>query len=207
VLSGDGTTYVLSGFNLQIINGAGDTSIPNGLGNLIIGYNDLRGSGDNRTGSHNLIVGDQQNFSSTAGILGGSFNEIDSPYESITGGTGNMASGFWASIAGGVGNLVAADYSAIAGGTGNQTVIGSLYSSVLGGNSNVASAEYASVLGGQFNQAQGQGSSVTGGTFNLAVGDNSSVGGGSAVVQINPLGWSAGSMGTTNYIMGNFSSP
>ena len=46
--------------NLHVVSGVGNTnSTPNGLGNVIIGYNELRtGSGavNKRTGSHNLIV-------------------------------------------------------------------------------------------------------------------------------------------------------
>jgi len=48
----------------------------NGLGNLIIGYNELRGSGDNRIGSHNLILGSKNNFASYGGMVAGTLNDI-----------------------------------------------------------------------------------------------------------------------------------
>ena len=43
-----------SGVNVHVVNGTGTTDgTVNGLGNLIVGYNELRGTGDARTGSHN----------------------------------------------------------------------------------------------------------------------------------------------------------
>jgi hypothetical protein len=67
---GAANEVVITGANLRIVNGLGTTDctderilpIPdchsNGLGNLIVGYNELRlEGGDNRTGSHNVVVG------------------------------------------------------------------------------------------------------------------------------------------------------
>lgn len=48
----------LSGANVYIDNGDGDTYRGNGLGNLILGYNSGTGGAVDRTGSHNLVVGD-----------------------------------------------------------------------------------------------------------------------------------------------------
>jgi hypothetical protein len=69
---------ILSGVNLHIVNGLGrtdcgepDTPVPdcpNGLGNLIVGYNEPRGFGEDiRTGSHNVVVGQEHNFSRFGG--------------------------------------------------------------------------------------------------------------------------------------------
>jgi hypothetical protein len=47
---------VITGANLRIVNGLGNTATTNGLGNLIVGYNESRNSPDFpdvRTGSHN----------------------------------------------------------------------------------------------------------------------------------------------------------
>jgi hypothetical protein len=42
---------------VHIVDGTGDTDGPvNGLGNLIVGYD--ADFGDTRTGSHNLVLGD-----------------------------------------------------------------------------------------------------------------------------------------------------
>ena len=58
---------VISGANLRIVNGLGATDTTNGVGNLIVGYNDARRRShlpNVRTGSHNVVVGRQHNFSS-----------------------------------------------------------------------------------------------------------------------------------------------
>src|SRR5205823_2986212 len=72
---------VITGANLRIVNGLGDTQTTNGLGNVIVGYNERRqdfpncsGSTDplctdTRTGSHNVVVGRAQNFASFGGLV------------------------------------------------------------------------------------------------------------------------------------------
>jgi hypothetical protein len=46
---------VITGANLRIVNGLGTTDTANGLGNLIVGYNEPRGfQPEVRTGSHNV---------------------------------------------------------------------------------------------------------------------------------------------------------
>ena len=66
--NGAGIDLRLSGANLCIVNGLGATDSMNGLGNLIVGYQELRnasvindpgpgGGPDVRTGSHNIVVG------------------------------------------------------------------------------------------------------------------------------------------------------
>src|SRR5215510_10663472 len=55
---GAANEVVISGANLRIVNGLGSTETTNGLGNLIVGYNEPRGfEPDRRTGSHNVVVG------------------------------------------------------------------------------------------------------------------------------------------------------
>lgn len=45
--------------NLQVINGEGATAdTANGLGNLIVGYNEDTDVPSDRSGSHNLVVGE-----------------------------------------------------------------------------------------------------------------------------------------------------
>src|SRR4029434_14516 len=74
---------VITGANLRIVNGLGTTDTTNGLGNLIVGYNELRNNiccpplpPDNRTGSHNIVVGKQHNFSSFGGLVVGVLTEL-----------------------------------------------------------------------------------------------------------------------------------
>jgi hypothetical protein len=58
-----GADIIISGANLNIVNGGGSTQTANGLGNLILGYNEARGGGaDFRSGSHNLVIGQQSNY-------------------------------------------------------------------------------------------------------------------------------------------------
>ena len=46
-------TVQLSGVNFRIVDGSHTTGgAPTGVGNLLVGYNEVRGSGDDRTGSH-----------------------------------------------------------------------------------------------------------------------------------------------------------
>jgi hypothetical protein len=75
-----GNDLFINGANLHLTNGTGATETANGLGNLIIGYNELRGAGDDRSGSHNLVVGIRNNYSSYGGLVGGAQAAISAPY-------------------------------------------------------------------------------------------------------------------------------
>jgi hypothetical protein len=103
---------VITGANLRIINGLGQTDCgpqdhpipdcPNGLGNLIVGYNEPReGEENRRTGSHHVVVGPQHNFSSVGGLVVGRQNEIRGAFASVSGGVRNTAAGEHASVSGG----------------------------------------------------------------------------------------------------------
>ncbi len=101
-LGGFVRTARISGINVQIVNDSGTTDgAVDGLGNLIVGYNELRGLGDDRTGSHNLIVGDEHNYSSYGGLVAGHFNTISGLFASVSGGRSNTASGQYSSVSGG----------------------------------------------------------------------------------------------------------
>ena len=191
-VSRNGNDLYIDGANLHVRDGSGDTEGPtNGLGNLIIGYNELRGSMDNRTGSHNLILGRENNYGSYGGIVAGSHNEISGPYSSVSGGWYNKASGLWSSVSGGGENTASGPYSSVSGGSGNtasgwqSSVSGGggntasdEDSAVSGGNDNTASGPFSSVSGGVWNRASGLWSSVSGGNNNIASGNVSSVSGG-----------------------------
>ena len=189
------TTF--SGCNVYVQNGLGatsgnpkdpgnpDTAVTNGLGNLIIGYNQaghlkmdfntgLLVPNDVRTGSHNLILGDKNNYSSFGGLVAGQFNAVSGSYAAVVGGSGGEASGYCATVSGGL--------------------------------DNIASGSSASVSGGAANVATGQFASVSGGINNFAGNTYASVSGGIAITQSARAGWSAGSLGTQT-ITGNFLSP
>src|SRR5262245_18401099 len=87
-VSVSGNDMVLSGANLYVNDGSVNTDGPvNGLGNLVIGYNEMRGSGDDRSGSHNLVVGSRNNYSSYGGLVGGREAETSTPFSIATRGT------------------------------------------------------------------------------------------------------------------------
>jgi hypothetical protein len=143
----------------------------NGLGNLIVGYNESRvvfGGTDDRTGSHNVVVGEFNNFSSFGGLVVGGFNEISGQFASVSGGTANTASGFGSSVSGGSANTASGDFSSVSGGAGNTA--SGFFSSVSGGLNNKASGNIASVSGGDENTASGDVSSVSGGSNRTAPG-------------------------------------
>ncbi|MCP4138389.1 MAG: hypothetical protein GY754_45930, partial [bacterium] len=101
-VSRTGDTIIFSGVNVQIVNGTGSTAGEvNGLGNLFIGYNEHRTYGNERTGSHNLVVGQLNNFSSYGGIVTGYYNSISGWYSCISGGSYNRAEGHFSGVGGG----------------------------------------------------------------------------------------------------------
>jgi hypothetical protein len=183
----------LTGANLHIRNGLGRTECgelggepitdcPNGLGNLIVGYNELRrppviedeskaASSENlnvRTGSHNVVVGAEHNFSRFGGLVVGLRNEISGDFASVSGGVNNTASGFFAAASGGLFNTASGESSVVSGGEAN-TASGFL-SVVSGGSSNAASGANSVVIGGNVNTASGEGAVVSGGSGNMANG-------------------------------------
>lgn len=189
-LSVSGTDLIITGVNVHLVSGSGSTSdgtvdsgsqpVPgktlSGLGNLIIGYDapDPAKAGG-RTGSHNLIVGDRNSYSSFGGLEAGEENAISAPYASVSGGYGNIAGGGASSVSGGYANKATGGASSISGGYGNLTNGGA-----------------ASVSGGYGNTASGGASAVGGGYDNKALGGASSVSGGKGRTVSKGSGWAAG---------------
>lgn len=187
-----GNEITFSGVNVHVVNGTGTTDgTVNGLGNLIVGYNELRGTGDVRTGSHNIVVGQGNNYSSYGGLVAGKNNAVTAEYSSVSGGFWNTASGAASSVSGGTYNTAIGGFASVSGGNHNTashnsaSVSGGSYntasaanSSVSGGADNTASGSAASVGGGSQNTASGVGASVSGGRHNIASGERSFAGGG-----------------------------
>ena len=160
-----------SGANVHINNGASWSAI-NGLGNLVVGYDGVRAdtvephcsvnAHDNqmdceaalggvwavnhKTGSHNIVLGMEHNYSSREGLLAGFRNSTTAQSASVTGGSGNLAGRFNASILGGTSNVASGPSSTVSGGYLN--VAATTGSSVSGGRDNGASGSYATVSGG-----------------------------------------------------------
>ena len=220
-------TIRFTGVNLQVVNGLGVTwgneaarndfmaedndfgrHRVNGSGNIIVGYQELRGNdGDEdtsdenlRTGSHNLVVGSQNNYSFWGSQVVGNRNSVAGVFATVGGGTHNVADGEGATVSGGVANFALGTSTTVSGGEFNDavengaTVSGGLvntasgYASVAGGGEyNVASGEVSVVSGGggvdgdgnSFgNEASGLGSTISGGGGNNAQGQGSVVSGG-----------------------------
>ena len=92
----------ITGANLRLLNGLGATETTNGMGNLLVGYPEPRDDGERRqTGSHNVVVGKEHQFSSFGGLVVGLQNEIHGPFASVSGGVRNTAAGAHAAVSGG----------------------------------------------------------------------------------------------------------
>lgn len=200
-------TIRFSGVNVQVVNGENKEASVNGEGNLVLGYDETGISGTGlcstfvppppatQTGSHNLILGSEQSFTSYGGIDAGTCNTISGPWATVLGGDLNTANGGerygGASVGGGKSNTATGEWSWIGGGESNHT-IGGINSisggsentteeygepSILGGKRNTASGTGATIDGGELNNAT-QGAWIGGGQENTASGEQASVAGG-----------------------------
>ena len=184
---------VITGANLRIVNGLGTTDTVNGVGNLIVGYNEPRADGATvQTGSHNIVGGQFNNFSSFGGLVVGSSNEISGAVAAVSGGSSHIASGNFSSISGGVGNRAEGEGSAVSAGQGNRAT--GIFASISGGFGGRADGALSSISGGFGNMATGTASSVSGGEANTASGDESSVTGGHNRVAPGDFDWVAGGL-------------
>ena len=128
---GANTLLTISAVNVQIVSGLGSTSEGtvdangnsilgkslSGLGNLIIGYNASGNlSGDMRTGSHNLVLGDQNSYKSFGGLIAGQNSTVSGYYASVSGGLSNTASGPYTSVSGGYSNTASGRAASVSGG-------------------------------------------------------------------------------------------
>jgi hypothetical protein len=181
-----GPNITFRGANIHIVSGSGATDdnlshggTLTGLGNLIIGYDELlTAQVAGRSGSHNLVIGMFHTFTSSAfgGLVAGELNTISAEAASVSGGENNSASGPAASVSGGFGNDARGGNASVSGGENNSASGGE--ASVSGGFGNDARGGDVSISGGQHNVANGTFSSVSGGQFNLAGGFSASVTGG-----------------------------
>ena len=173
-----GKDIVFTGVNVHVRNGTGTTDgTTNGLGNLIVGYNeDAVSPTATRTGSHNLVVGPEHSYSSYGGFLAGYQNTVSERYASVSGGYGNIASGDYASISGGYINEANSNYSGVSGGSNN--IASGPSASVGGGDNNTASNDGSSISGGRNNTASGNYAAISGGQYNRAINNYDSVSGG-----------------------------
>lgn len=131
----NGPHIIFKGVNVHVQSGSGatNTTTPTttGLGNLIIGYNETDPSvGLARNGSHNLVGGQLNSFSSFGGLVLGVRNVISGQHAAILSGERNTASGLKSSILGGDVNTASGQSSTVFGGFSNT-------------GSNAASGQYS----------------------------------------------------------------
>jgi len=129
-----------------------------------------------KTGSHYLVLGTENNYSSYGGLVAGWRNTSSYDLAAVTGGTGNLAAGLTSSVGGGESNTASGDFSSISGGSTNSAAQN--WSSVSGGLSNSATGTASSISGGYSNTSSGTLSSVSGGSTNYAGGGYASISGG-----------------------------
>ena len=172
-------TVRFSGVNVQIVNGLratnGNTMDPyavepvltatNGVGNLIVGYDEPRFFGNaERTGSHNIVLGKEHTYTSFGGLVAGDVNRVTAPYSSAAGGRDQTCSGLRSAVLGGQENVAAGEGTAI-----------------LGGGYNCAQGHLATASGGAYNLVPGPYAHVCAGEMNVAAGITSSIAGGADV--------------------------
>lgn len=213
-----GDEVYITGANLHLLSGSGTTDgAVNGQGNLIVGYNeavsnafaasicslgqyttqaDCTSNGgtwavDHKTGSHNIVIGMENNYSRYGGLVvgfrnsvtgnlssisGGAYGTVTGDSSTISGGVFSTVSGQWASVSGGIQNIASGTQSSVSGGT--QNIASGSNSSISGGSNNIASGTNSSVSGGYYNDAIGRTTSISGGQSNLSVANYSSILGG-----------------------------
>ncbi|MGE3538008.1 MAG: hypothetical protein AB7N91_11325 [Candidatus Tectimicrobiota bacterium] len=196
-MSKEGDAVLFDGCNVYIRSGSGQTEgAVNGLGNLIIGYNEASGDNIQRTGSHNLVIGPDHAYASFGGLVAGRENTLAAPYASITGGRLNTVNAPVASVHGGSANVASKELAVVMGGRSNRAQ--GLAATISGGTNNLAEGDFASVSGGTENMASGFAASVSGGTNNSASGNNASISGGRRRTAPGQDNWRAGNIAETN---------
>jgi hypothetical protein len=127
-----GPNIVFQGCNLLVRSTTNEYD-SSGLGNLIVGWDSAPSTlpSPYRSGSNNLVVGDQNNFTSSGCLVAGDANTVSGIDATVTGGTSNQATTNDASVSGGQHNTASAWWSSVSGGENN--VAGGWYASISGG--------------------------------------------------------------------------
>ncbi|MEM9305192.1 MAG: hypothetical protein AAGE01_23985 [Pseudomonadota bacterium] len=185
-LTVEGDTLRLDGVNLQLTSGVGATTpnsdFQNGLGNLILGYN--AGADLDRSGTHNLVIGDGNSWVGSTGVVVGGGHSIGDRAVALGGASNTALAG---SIAlGGAQNSARQSSSVLIGGLLNEAPDGSEIEGdadpsdnvVIGGRGNRGVGSASVVIAGTGNGAPGLNAAVLGGANNEAPGTNAVVVGG-----------------------------
>ena len=107
---------IFEGVNVHIRSGLGATDDGgSGLGNLIIGYNEIPEEtaeetvAARKTASHNLVIGPEHTYDSIGGLVAGYKNTVSGDYVTVAGGELNTANGFAVTVSGGTQNIATDD--------------------------------------------------------------------------------------------------
>lgn len=154
--------------NLQVVNGTGNTESANGLGNIIIGYNEVINLCA-RDGSHNIVLGFDNAYQSWSGFVSGSDNLINDPFDMCLSGFSNRAFGENNILIGGRDNLttgvnnvivagdlhtISGDNSVILGGREHTITPAGDYDTITGGEGHTISGSFGSISGGDSHSIQ-----------------------------------------------------
>ena len=148
---------------------------------LIVGYNAARSDGKAtpRTGSHNIVLGNENSYTSSMGFVGGFRNSIDGYYPSILTGRDGIISvadttpafnaiitgrdqrvrGHYSGLLTGLHNVVDADFGGIVTGYDNKVYNGQ-YSAIVTGEKNQATDNENVVISGFKNSVFGKGNVI-----------------------------------------------
>lgn len=173
-------TVLVSGANLQVVNGLGTDLSQNSLGNVIAGYNTPANEAHllQRTGSHNVIVGYGHRYTGNCNLIGGQDNWANGTWSlllgsqsvdnggrnALLGGANNVSSGFNNVVVGGAANVVEGEKNLIAGGESNQSA--GTFNMVAGGSESQSDGDHNAIVGGRLNQSAGSRNVVIGGEIN-----------------------------------------
>lgn len=187
------TTVWVEGANLQVVNGMGatngdpaletdDKGPTNGLGNVIIGYNEATFKSFSTCSDGRVALDRDPDKSAPEECRAG----INAQGQPVTDHLGNAITAVWgragAHRTGSHNLVVGAEHGYSSHGgllAGYASMVNMPWGSVSGGKGNLASGKYSSVSGGERNKASGNTASISGGGFNTAPGNQSSVTGGS----------------------------
>lgn len=193
-----GPHWIFTGCNVHVRAKNLETDAPpNGLGNLIVGYNEGRCVTvepfatdnpdaelrfpkacltDGECGSGAIC--DRSGRSGSHNLIVGHQHRYPS-FGAILGGRMNETNGRHSTVAAGAQNKAAGRYSAASGGSRNAA--SGFSASVTGGTMNEASGKYTSIAGGALNRASGEFAHASGGLNNQASGRQAVVVGGGGI--------------------------
>ena len=134
---------VFSGANVYIQSGSGatdDHGALQGRGNLIVGYDD---DAPAQRGSHNVILGEGNTWSSYGGLVVGSGNVLAGSHALVVGSM-NVVQGSYGAVSGS-GNVLTGNYASV---SGAQNIARGDFSAVEAAFRSEAAGSHAAVIGG-----------------------------------------------------------